>query len=106
MMQFILAQAAAGGDNAWMSQLLLFGGIILIFYFFMIRPQQKKQKDHKKFVEDIKKGDSVITIGGIHGKVVSIDDAQVVLDVDKGVKITFEKSAISLEQSKKLNEKK
>lgn len=106
MIQLIFAQAAAGGDNAWMSQLLLFGGIILIFYFFMIRPQQKKQKDHKKFVEEIKKGDSVITIGGVHGKIVSIDDAIAVIDVDKGVKITIEKSAISLEQSKKLNEKK
>ena len=106
MINLIFAQAAAGGDNAWMSQLLLFGGIILIFYFFMIRPQQKKQKDHKKFVEDIKKGDSVITIGGIHGKVVSVEDALVVLDIDKGTKITLEKSAISLEQSKKLNEKK
>ncbi|MFQ3213610.1 MAG: preprotein translocase subunit YajC [Marivirga sp.] len=106
MIQLILAQAEAGGENAWMSQLLLFGGIILIFYFFMIRPQQKKQKDHKKFVEDIKKGDTVITIGGMHAKVISIDDAIVICEVDKGVKITFEKSAISLEQSKKLNEKK
>ena len=106
MIQLIFAQAATGGDNAWMSQLLLFGGIILIFYFFMIRPQQKKQKDHKKFVEEIKKGDHVITIGGVHGKVVSVEDALVVLDVDKGVKMTFEKSAISLEQSKKLNESK
>ncbi len=105
MIQIIFAQAATGGDNAWMSQLLLFGGIILIFYFFMIRPQQKKQKDHKKFVEDIKKGDNVVTIGGMHGKIYSIDDELVTLDVDKGTKLTFEKSSISLEQSKKLQGK-
>jgi preprotein translocase subunit YajC len=105
MIQIILAQAAQGSDNAWMSQLLLFGGIILIFYFFMIRPQQKKQKDHKKFVEDIKKGDNVVTIGGMHGKIFSIDDDKITLDVDKGTKLTFDKSSISLEQSKKLKEK-
>ncbi len=104
MIQIILAQATGGGDNAWMSQLLLFGGIILIFYFFMIRPQQKKQKDHKKFVEDIKKGDNVVTIGGMHGKIFSIDDDKITLEVDKGTKLTFEKSSISLEQSKKLKE--
>jgi preprotein translocase subunit YajC len=72
----------------------------------MIRPQQKKQKDHKKFVEEIKKGDSVITIGGVHGKIFSVEDDIVIVEVDKGVKMTFEKSAISLEQSKKLNDKK
>ncbi len=106
MIKLILAQAASGGDSGWMSQLLLFGGIILIFYFFMIRPQQKKQKDQKKFVEEIKKGDNVITIGGVHGKVFNVSDDLVVVDVDKGVKLTIEKSAISLEQSKKLNDKK
>jgi len=106
MIHFIFAQAATGGDTGWMSQLLLFGGIILIFYFFMIRPQQKKQKDQKKFVEEIKKGDSVITIGGVHGKIFSVDDDIVIVEIDKGVKVTLEKSAISLEQSKKLNEKK
>jgi len=106
MIDLIFAQAAAGGDSGWISQILLFGGIILIFYFFMIRPQQKKQKDHKKFVEDIKKGDSVITIGGVHGKIFSVDDDTVIVEVDKGVKMTFEKSAISLEQSKKLNDTK
>jgi preprotein translocase subunit YajC len=106
MIDFIFAQAAAGGDSGWISQILLFGGIILIFYFFMIRPQQKKQTDHKKFVEEIKKGDSVITIGGVHGKIFSVEDDIVIVEVDKGVKMTFEKSAISLEQSKKLNDKK
>ncbi|MBK6266542.1 preprotein translocase subunit YajC [Marivirga sp. S37H4] len=106
MIELIFAQATTdGGGNAWMSQLLLFGGIILIFYFFMIRPQQKKQKDHKKFVEDIKKGDNVVTIGGMHGKIFSVDDDKITLEVDKGIKLTFEKSSISLEQSKKLQGK-
>lgn len=105
MIQFILAQATTGDDTAWMSQLLLFGGIIIVFYFFMIRPQQKKQKDQKKFLTEVKKGDNVVTIGGLHGKVYQIEDDKIVLEVDKSTKMVFEKSAISLEQSKKLQEK-
>ncbi len=76
----------------------------MIFYFFMIRPQQKKQKDQKKFIEEIQKGDKVVTVGGLHGKVLALDDATVTLEVDRGVKMTFEKSSISLEASKR-NEK-
>jgi len=97
---------AAGGTSALMGNLVLIGGIIVIFYFFMIRPQQKKQKDQKKFLEEIKKGDSVITLGGAHGKVVAIEGDTIQLEVDRGVKITFEKSAISLEASKKFQDKK
>ncbi len=102
MMTFILAQAAPQGQQSGgMMQIIFFVGIALVFYFFMIRPQQKKQKEQKKFIEAIQKGDKVVTIGGIHGKVHSVDDNTIVLDVDgKGTKITFEKSAISLEASK------
>jgi preprotein translocase subunit YajC len=67
MISFVLAQAAAGGSGI-LGQVFLFGSIILIMYFFMIRPQQKKQKETKKFIEEIKKGDDVVTIGGLHGK--------------------------------------
>jgi preprotein translocase subunit YajC len=103
MNALILAQAATGSGG--MGQLLFLGGIILVFYFFMIRPQQKKQKDQKKFIEEIKKGDSVVTIGGLHGKVVSIEDDTITLDVDKGTKLTFEKSSISLDNSKRVQGK-
>lgn len=88
-----------------MQQLILFGGIALVFYFFMIRPQQKKQKDQKNFINEIKKGDNVVTIGGMHGKVYALTDDTVTVEVDKGVKLTFEKSSISLEASKRANEK-
>ena len=75
--------------------------IFAIMYFLLIRPQQKKQKDQKKFTEEIQKGDQVVTIGGIHGKVYAVEDSTIVLDVDgKGTKMTFEKSSISLEASK------
>ncbi len=101
----IILQAATG-TSALMGNLVLIGGIIVIFYFFMIRPQQKKQKDQRKFLEELKKGDSVVTLGGAHGKVVAIEGDTVQVEVDKGVRIIFEKSAISLEASKKYAEKK
>ena len=97
MINNILLQASQGGG--W-SSLVLFGGIAIVFYFFMIRPQQKKQKDQKKFIEELKKGDMVVTIGGSHGKIVDQNDTSVTLDIDRGTKIKFEKSSISLESSK------
>lgn len=77
--------------------------IIVVFYFFMIRPQMKKAKDHKKYVEELKKGDKVITTSGIHGKIVDMNETTFLVDVDSGTKIRFEKSSISLEASKALN---
>ena len=79
--------------------------IIVVFYFFMIRPQMKKAKDHKKYVEELKKGDRVITTSGIHGKIVDLNDTTFLVEVEGGTKIRFEKSAISLESSKALNTK-
>lgn len=79
--------------------------IIVVFYFFMIRPQMKKAKDHKKYVEEIKKGDRVITTSGIHGKIVDLNETTFLIEVEGGTKIRFEKSAISLESSKALNVK-
>ncbi|WP_266367571.1 preprotein translocase subunit YajC [Tellurirhabdus rosea] len=76
-------------------------GIIGVFYFFMIRPQQKKQKDQRTFVDNLKKGDNVVTIGGLHGRVYAVEGTTVTLEVDKGLKLTFEKSAISREASAK-----
>ncbi len=97
---------ASDTDGGITNKLLLIGAIILVFYFFMIRPQQRRQKTQKKFFETIKTGDQVITIGGIHGKINATHDHQVTLEVDnKGTKIIFEKSAISLEASKKYNKK-
>jgi preprotein translocase subunit YajC len=100
MINTVLAQAAVGGGGI-LGQVFLFGSIILIMYFFMIRPQQKKQKETKKFIEEIKKGDDVVTIGGIHGKVYSVDGDTVQLELDRGLKVKIEKSAISLDFSKK-----
>ncbi|HEY8400742.1 MAG TPA: preprotein translocase subunit YajC [Cytophagaceae bacterium] len=96
---FIFLQAQ--GQSPY-QMLIMFGLIILVFYFFMIRPQQKKAKEQKAFRDAIKKGDSVVTIGGLHGKVSSVEsDDTIIIEVDKGIKLKFEKSAISLEASKK-----
>jgi preprotein translocase subunit YajC len=98
MFSFILLQA---GGQGMAGNLILIVGIIVIFYFFMIRPQQKRQKEQKGFIESIKKGEDVVTIGGLHGKVYAVEDDSVILEVDKGVKMKFDKTAISLEASKK-----
>ncbi|MFY0607868.1 MAG: preprotein translocase subunit YajC [Cyclobacteriaceae bacterium] len=100
MIKTLLLQAETGGANY--TQFIMLAGMVAIFYFFFIRPQQKKQKDQKKFIEAIKKGDKVITMGGIHGKVVSVEDTTLTLDVDKGSKLVIEKSSVSLDASKRL----
>lgn len=77
--------------------------IIVVFYFFMIRPQMKKAKDQKKFIEELKKGDKVITSAGIHGRIVDMNETSFLIEVESGTKIRFDKSAISLDASKALN---
>lgn len=98
-MYSILLQLSNG--SSMLPTLLLWGGVFIVFYFFMIRPQQQKQKDQRTFVDNLKKGDSVVTIGGLHGRIVSVDAATVTLEVDRGVKMVFEKGSISRESSAK-----
>lgn len=92
--------------NPQIMQIVLFGGIFVVFYFFMIRPQQKKAKDAQKFISELKTGDKVVTIGGAHGSVISIREKTIVVEVDssKGVRMVFEKSAISKDASSRLTE--
>lgn len=93
-LMLILLQAAESSENSWMSMLPLFL-ILIVFYFFFIRPQTKKSKEQKKFREALQKGQKVITIGGIHGKIMEVNETTVVLEISGGqVKITVEKSAI------------
>jgi preprotein translocase subunit YajC len=99
-MQTIFLQAAP--DGGMLPQLLMFGAIILVFYFFMIRPQQKKAKDQKKFREELTKGMQVVTIGGLHGRLTAVNESTVEIEVDKGVRLIFDKSAVSLEATAKV----
>lgn len=88
-----------------MVNLLFIGGMVLIFYFFMIRPQQQKQKKQREFSEAIKKGDQVVTIAGMHGKIASIEGDTVLLEIDRGVKVKIEKNSLSFENTASLKEK-
>jgi preprotein translocase subunit YajC len=101
MLNSILLQAAGGSLMQFLPMIL----IIVVFYFFMIRPQMKKAKDHKKFIEELKKGDKVITSAGIHGKIVDMNETTFLIEVEGGTKIRFDKSAVSLDASKALNAK-
>ncbi|MEI6865020.1 preprotein translocase subunit YajC [Flavicella sp.] len=79
--------------------LLPFALMFIVLYLFMIRPQIKKQKNERKFQAEIGKGSKVVTTSGIHGKIVEINDATVVIETGAG-KIKFEKSSLSMEMSK------
>ena len=81
------------------STILMFALMFVVFYLFMIRPQMKKTKEDKKFRDELTKGVKVVTIGGIHGKVVEVKDAYVSIEVANGVKLKVEKTAISRDNS-------
>jgi preprotein translocase subunit YajC len=88
-------QASGGGGTQLVTMLVTFGLIIVVFYFLVIRPQNKKTKDAKKMLESIRKGDRVVTIGGMHGYVESVKEDAVVIKIDENVKVKFSKSAVS-----------
>ena len=88
-------QGGQGGSGSLVSMLVMFGAVILIMYFLMIRPQQKRQKEHQKMLENLKKGDKVVTSAGIHGTVTDIDGPSIVLQVSDNVKLTFDKTSIA-----------
>jgi preprotein translocase subunit YajC len=98
----ILLQAQGGNNWSFPLMMVLMFGIL---YFFMIRPQQKKAKDQKKFTEEIKKGDYVVTIGGVHGRIAELEDDTFILEAERGVRIKFSKSAISMDSTKAANKK-
>ncbi len=90
-----LMAADASAQGSMVTTLVTFVLIILIFYFLIIRPQKKRDKEAKAMIDSLKKGDKVVTIGGIHGTVVAVKDNTVVVKVDDSARIEFSKSAIS-----------
>jgi len=88
------ADGATGGGNPLMT-FLPFVAIIAIFYFLIIRPQNKKQKETQKMLSALKKGDKIVTIGGIHGTIQSVKEQTVIVKVDEETKLEFSRSAIS-----------
>ena len=88
-------EGGAGGSGQMVTTFITFGLVILIFYFLIIRPQNKKQKETKKMLSALKKGDKVVSIGGVHGTVVAVKEQSTVVKVDDNTKLEFSKSAIS-----------
>ncbi len=89
------ASSAAGSTGSMMTTFVTFGLIIVIFYFLIIRPQKKRDKETKEMLAAIKKGDKVVSIGGIHGTVVAVKETTVVVKVDDNTRIEFSRNAIS-----------
>jgi len=92
---FLDATAAPSSTAGMLTTVVPFVAIIAIFYFLIIRPQNKKQKEIEKMIKALKKGDKVVTIGGIHGTVSSTKENTVVVRVDENVRIEFNRSAIA-----------
>jgi preprotein translocase subunit YajC len=95
MFSTLLLQAST--SNEGLTSLLFPVAIAVVVYFFMIRPQQKRSADAKKFRASIVKGSNVVTIGGLHGKVLEVNEESVIVEVDKGVRLKFDRTAIARE---------
>ncbi|SFQ10120.1 preprotein translocase subunit YajC [Parafilimonas terrae] len=100
---FLMASPDGGQPNSSFS-LIMMGAIILVFWLFMIRPQAKKAKDQKKFIENLQKGDKIVTIAGIHGTINKInEDNTLQLETSPGSYMKIERSAISMEWTAQIN---
>jgi len=103
MLSVFLMASPDGQPNSSFS-LIMMGAIILVFWLFMIRPQAKKAKDQKKFIENLQKGDRIVTIAGIHGTINKVnEDNTLQLETNPGSYMKIEKSAISMEWTTQLN---
>lgn len=89
---------AAGGTAGLMMQIVPIILIFVVFWFFLIRPQQKRQKEHQKMVEALGKGDEIVTIGGLAGRIVNVEEQYVVIEISKvdgkSVTITMQRGAV------------
>ncbi len=90
----LMTPPAEGGESGGIMSFLPLVLVIVVFYFFFIRPQMKKSKEQKKFREDLKKGDDVLTIGGIHGKITKMEETTVIIETEGQTKLRVEKSAV------------
>jgi preprotein translocase subunit YajC len=94
--QLLLFMAPAGQDGGAgiVGNVVLFGSIILIFYFMIIRPQQKRAKERQQMVDSMKKGDKIVTAGGIHGTIVGIEDKTLLVQIADNVKVKVDRSSV------------
>lgn len=94
LLSILLMAPADGAEQGGLMSFLPLLLIIIVFYFFFIRPQMKKGKEQRKFREELKKGDKIITLGGVHGKVLEIADTTVIIETEGQGRLKVEKSAI------------
>tara|TARA_B100000945_G_scaffold157971_1_gene126904 strand:- start:12913 stop:13236 length:324 start_codon:yes stop_codon:yes gene_type:complete len=95
---YIFLQTTSPSSGGFMS-FLPFLLIMVVFYFFMIRPQVNRQRAEQKFQEELKKGDKIITAGGIYGKITGVQEKKVIVEISDNIKISIEKNSISREKS-------
>ncbi len=98
-MSFFISDAMADAGTAAqgaspLASLILPIGLVVLFYFFLIRPQSKRQKEHKQMVNDLQKGEEILTSGGILGKITHVNDSFVTLEIAKDVSLNIQKSAV------------
>lgn len=99
LLNFILVGANPNGEQNPMQMFIMLGMIIVVFYFFMIRPQVKRQKELRNFRDSLAKGDKIITTGGIYGKIASISEQVITIDVGNGVTMKVDKGAVLKDSS-------
>ena len=95
----ILLLGQSSGESGGSTVIIFWIAILGVFYFFMIRPQQQKQKKAKNFRSELKKGQSIVTIGGVHGRIAEVQENVVIIDIEKGAKLRVDKAAISYESA-------
>jgi len=102
-MNFLLFMPQSeGSEGGGLMSFLPLVLIVLVFYLFFIRPQMKKSKDQRKFREAIKKGDKIVTIGGIHGKIIEVQEKTFTIEVEGANRLRVEKSAVAMDSSSQI----
>lgn len=94
MMPLLQAEGAGQAGGSGLTMLLMLAAVFVVMWLFMIRPQQKRQKELNSFRDSLKKGDKVVTAGGIYGTVLEVNDNKVMLEIDKDVKIKVDKASL------------
>lgn len=102
----LLGGGAQGGGGGGIQSLIPIILIFVVMYVFMILPQSRKAKAQRKFREELKKGDKIVTMAGIHGKITELGDTNMVIELEEGVRMRIERSSISMEATTALNKPK
>jgi len=97
LLSFFISDAAAqagGAGGGDLTGILMMVGMFVIFYFLLIRPQQKRQKEHKNMVTGLAKGDEIVTMGGVLGKITAVDDNFITVEIAKGTEIKVQRMSV------------